>query len=94
MIDGMPIGNPAATDGSLDFSNLSAVDIDRIEIVRGPQSSLYGSDAMGGVINIITKKGKKGEQHTTLTVQGGATARSRARPPPPARRTTGPIRSA
>jgi vitamin B12 transporter len=72
MIDGVPIGNVAGTDGSLDFSNLSAVDIDRIEIVRGPQSSLYGSDAMGGVINIITKKGKKGEKHTTLTVQGGS----------------------
>jgi vitamin B12 transporter len=72
MIDGIPIGNVAGTDGSLDFSNLSAVDIDRIEIVRGPQSSLYGSDAMGGVINIITKKGKKGEKHATLTVQGGS----------------------
>ena len=72
MIDGVPIGNPAATDGSLDFSNLSAIDIDRIEIVRGPQSALYGSDAMGGVINIITKKGKKGEQHSTLTIQGGS----------------------
>ena len=72
MIDGVPIGNPAATDGALDFSNLSAIDIDRIEIVRGPQSSLYGSDAMGGVINIITKKGKKGEQHSTLTIQGGS----------------------
>jgi vitamin B12 transporter len=72
MIDGIPIGNVAGADGSLDFSNLSAVDIDRIEIVRGPQSSLYGSDAMGGVINIITKKGKKGEKHATLTVQGGS----------------------
>jgi vitamin B12 transporter len=72
MIDGVPIGNVAGTDGSLDFSNLSAIDIDRIEIVRGPQSSLYGSDAMSGVINIITKKGKKGEQHTTLTVQVGS----------------------
>jgi vitamin B12 transporter len=72
MIDGVPIGNPAATDGSLDFGNLSAIDIDRIEIVRGPQSALYGSDAMGGVINVITKKGKKGEHHSTLTVQGGS----------------------
>jgi vitamin B12 transporter len=72
MIDGIPIGNVAGTDGSVDFSNLSAIDIDRIEIVRGPQSSLYGSDAMGGVINIITKKGKKGEHHTTLTIQGGS----------------------
>jgi vitamin B12 transporter len=61
MIDGVPISNVAATDGSLDFGNLSALDIDRIEIVRGPQSSLYGSDPMSGVINIITKKCKKGE---------------------------------
>jgi vitamin B12 transporter len=72
MIDGVPIGNVAATDGSLDFSNLSAIDIDRIEIVRGPQSSLYGSDAMSGVINIITKKAKKGEQVRTITVDGGS----------------------
>jgi vitamin B12 transporter len=72
MIDGVPIGNPAATDGSLDFGNLSALDIDRIEIVRGPQSSLYGSDAMSGVINIITKRGKKGEQRRTVTIQGGS----------------------
>ena len=72
MIDGIPIGNVAGTDGSLDFGNLSAIDIDRIEIVRGPQSSLYGSDAMSGVINIITKKGKKGEQRRTVTVEGGS----------------------
>jgi hypothetical protein len=39
MIDGVPIGNVAGTEGSLDFGNLSAIDIDRIEIVRGPQSS-------------------------------------------------------
>ena len=57
LIDGVRVGNPTATDGSLDFGNLSAVDIERIEILRGPQSALYGSDAMGGVINIITRKG-------------------------------------
>ena len=72
MIDGIPIGNVAGTDGSLDFGNLSALDIDRIEIVRGPQSSLYGSDAMSGVINIITKKGKKGERRRTVTIEGGS----------------------
>jgi vitamin B12 transporter len=72
MIDGVPIGNPSATDGSLDFGNLTALDIDRIEIVRGPQSSLYGSDAMSGVINIITKKGKKGQPVRTVTVEGGS----------------------
>ena len=72
MIDGVPIGNVAGTDGSLDFGNLTALDIDRIEIVRGPQSSLYGSDAMSGVINIITKKGKKGEQRRTVTIEGAS----------------------
>ena len=72
MIDGVPIGNVAGTDGSLDFGNLIALDIDRIEIVRGPQSSLYGSDAMSGVINIITKKGAKGKPVRTVTVEGGS----------------------
>jgi vitamin B12 transporter len=72
MIDGVPIGNVAGTDGSLDFGNLTALDIDRIEIVRGPQSSLYGSDAMSGVINIITKKGVKGKPVRTATVEGGS----------------------
>ena len=72
MIDGVPIGNAAGTDGSLDFGNLTALDIDRIEIVRGPQSSLYGSDAMSGVINIITKKGVKGKPVRSVTVEGGS----------------------
>src|SRR5208283_269279 len=72
MLDGVPIGNVAGTDGSLDFGNLSAIDIDRIEILRGPQSALYGSDAMSGVINIITKKGKQGEPVRTATVEAGS----------------------
>ena len=72
MIDGVPIGNPSGTDGSLDFGNLSAIDVDRIEIVRGPQSSLYGSDAMSGVINIITRKGAEGETRRSVTIQGGS----------------------
>src|ERR1700733_834307 len=42
--------------GSFDFSTLSLDSIDRIEIVRGPESAIYGSDAVGGVINIITSK--------------------------------------
>jgi vitamin B12 transporter len=72
LIDGVPIGNVIGTDGSLDFGNLTALDIDRIEIVRGPQSSLYGSDAMSGVINIITKGGKTGEQRRTATIEAGS----------------------
>ncbi|MFQ5964517.1 MAG: TonB-dependent receptor domain-containing protein [Candidatus Scalinduaceae bacterium] len=56
MIDGVQVNSP--TTGSFNFSNLTTDNIERIEVVRGPQSTLYGSDAMGGLINIITRKGK------------------------------------
>jgi vitamin B12 transporter len=55
LIDGVIVNSP--TTGVYDFANLTTENIDRIEIVRGAQSMLYGSDAMGGVINIFTKRG-------------------------------------
>jgi vitamin B12 transporter len=55
LVDGMRVKSP--TLGQFDFADLSVDGIERIEIVRGPQSTLYGADAIGGVINIITKKG-------------------------------------
>lgn len=55
LIDGAIVNSP--TSGDFNFANLTAENIERIEILRGAQSMLYGSDAIGGVINIITKRG-------------------------------------
>lgn len=56
LLDGVRVNDPNNTrGGSFDFSTLNIADIERIEIVRGPQSAIYGSDALSGVINIITR---------------------------------------
>jgi vitamin B12 transporter len=60
MIDGVKVKSP--TTGQFDFAGINVEDIERIEIVKGPQSTIYGSEAMGGVINIITKKGSEGHR--------------------------------
>jgi outer membrane cobalamin receptor len=71
LIDGVAVND--ITDilgGSFDSSTLSLVNIDRIEIVRGPLSSVYGSEAMSGVINIITRSGLEGTS-TDVSVSAG-----------------------
>ncbi len=69
LIDGVQANS--STDGEFDFSDLSTGDIERIEVIRGPQSGLYGSNALGGVINIITKKGR-GPLKVTLKGEAGS----------------------
>jgi vitamin B12 transporter len=56
LIDGVRVKSP--TTGQVDLSDISADQIERIEVIRGAQSTLYGADAIGGVVNIITKKGQ------------------------------------
>lgn len=55
-IDGIPVYDPAGIGNNFDLRNLPISNIERIEILKGSQSTLYGSDAIAGVINIITKK--------------------------------------
>jgi len=59
-----------AFGGGYDFAHLSVADVDRIEIVRGPESALFGSDAIGAVVQIVTKRG--GRPHADALVEGGS----------------------
>lgn len=57
LINGVPVVDPTGVGGAFDLRMLPVDQIERIEILKGAQSTLYGSDAVAGVINIITKKG-------------------------------------
>jgi len=59
MVNGNPIYDPSTPEGTANFEWIDLSNIERIEVIKGPQGALYGSDAIGGVINIITKKPKE-----------------------------------
>ncbi|MBP6013594.1 MAG: TonB-dependent receptor [Alphaproteobacteria bacterium] len=71
MFDGADVSDPF--QGEFDFSGLLATDIERIEILRGSQSALYGSDAIGGVVNIVPRRGK-GDFAVEAMGEGGSFA--------------------
>lgn len=73
LVDGRPVAGRMA--GTFDLSRLPASMVERIEIVQGPQSTLYGSDAMGGVINIITRRAGAADAQVELTALGGTQGR-------------------
>lgn len=73
MIDGMELNDPMTPSRTFDMGLLMVESIERVEIARGPQSTLYGSDAMGGVINIITRQ-EQGTPRFHVSAQGGTYA--------------------
>lgn len=70
MIDGVEVNDPASPGGAFDLSTISLSNIERIEIIREPQSTLYGSDALAGIVNIITRSGDKNQY--SFNVEGGS----------------------
>lgn len=74
LIDGMRVGS--ATNGAASLESIPLALIDRIEILRGPASALYGSDAIGGVIQVFTRKGKEGFQPSARIGFGTENSRS------------------
>lgn len=72
LMDGIPLGDPSFISNEFDLNFFSLNDVERIEIARGAQSTLYGSDAVAGVINIITVKQKeKKPLNIKSTLSGG-----------------------
>ena len=70
LIDGVRASDPSTVSGTFNFAHLPVDGVERVEVVRGPLSTLYGSDAIGGVINIITRKGKGPTQSSVLAEAG------------------------
>jgi vitamin B12 transporter len=74
LIDGIEMNDPAFSE--YDFGNLLVGDIERIEVLRGPQSVLYGSEAIGGVINILSRRPEPGFEATGRFELGGLRTKS------------------
>ncbi len=72
LLDGVPLYDASGITSEFDLNNFSLANIERIEILKGAQSTLYGSDAVSGVINIITKKGDGKPLNFSLEAAGGS----------------------
>ena len=79
LIDGIPVNDPSSPGGGYNFARLDTENIERIEVLKGPQSTLWGTDAIGGVVSITTKTPEDGVSGSAFgeygsfdTFRGGA----------------------
>ena len=73
----MPINDASDSAGAFNFGVDTLADVQRIEIIRGPMAALYGSGAIGGVINLITRRGTEAGAHWEGDLSGGYPAQIR-----------------
>ena len=69
--DGMPLNDASDSSGAFNFGVDTLADVERIEVIRGPMAALYGSGAIGGVINLISRQGHEQGLHFTGDLAGG-----------------------
>lgn len=74
LVDGAPVNEPG---GAINFSNFTLDNVEKIEVVRGAESALFGSDAMSGVVQIFTRRGTTRSPHLTLLAEGGGLSSAR-----------------
>ncbi|MYE12834.1 MAG: TonB-dependent receptor [Gammaproteobacteria bacterium] len=79
LVDGVPVNDPTAPGGGFNLARLDAANIERIEVLKGPQSTFWGTDAIGGVVSITTKRQEEpfeasafGEYGSFTTFRGGS----------------------
>jgi vitamin B12 transporter len=72
LLDGVPVYDPSLISTAFDLNFITVDQVERIEILKGSHSTLYGSDAIAGVINIISKKGKNKPLNATATLAAGS----------------------
>ncbi|MEE4384358.1 MAG: TonB-dependent receptor [Pseudomonadales bacterium] len=77
LIDGVPVNDGASPGGGFDFARLDPAQIERIEVLRGPQSTFWGTDAIGGVVSITTRRPEAGRGGSVF-VEGGSFSTFRA----------------
>ena len=75
--DGMPINDASDSSGAFNFGVDTLADVERIEVIRGPMAALYGSGAIGGVINLISRQGHEAGLHITTDLASGYPAQGR-----------------